>query len=132
MKYMLLLHAPNGGPDQWSDAKAEQLLLDYTEATAAMRAAGVLIDCGPLTAASDATTVRVRDGEVLLTDGPAAELREQIGGFTLIDCEGLDEALRWAARIPAAASGWVEVRPLLATPDPRAAAGARVRTGAAS
>lgn len=59
-----------------------------------------------------ATTVRVRDGEVLLTDGPAAELKEQIGGYTIIECADLDEAIKWAAMIPAANEASVEVRPV--------------------
>ena len=59
------------------------------------------------------TTVRVRDGETLLSDGPAAEIKEVFGGFTLIECDGLDDALKWAARLPSALDGKVEVRPLL-------------------
>ena len=60
-----------------------------------------------------ATTVRVRDGETLTTDGPFAETKEQLGGYYLIDCASLDEALEFAARIPAARRGAVEVRPLV-------------------
>jgi hypothetical protein len=60
----------------------------------------------------DATTVRVRDGEVLLSDGPFAETKEQIGGFDLIECENLDEAIEIASKHPSARFGWVEVRPL--------------------
>ena len=71
-----------------------------------------------------ATTVRLRDGEVLLTDGPFAEGREQVGGLALVDCADLDEALRLAALCPTVASGAVEVRPLVAVPG-RDAAGQR-------
>ena len=60
-----------------------------------------------------ATTVRVRDGERLLTDGPFAETKEQLGGFYLLECENLDEAIEWAAKIPGAQSGSVEVRPVM-------------------
>jgi hypothetical protein len=60
-----------------------------------------------------ATTLRIRDGETLLTDGPYAELKEQLGGYYLLECADLDEALRWARTIPAARYGTVEVRPLL-------------------
>ena len=63
--------------------------------------------------ASSATTVRVRDGERLLTDGPFAETREQLGGFYILDVADLDEALEWAAKIPGAATGAVEVRPVV-------------------
>ena len=62
---------------------------------------------------SASTTVCVRDGETLLTDGPAAEIKEHFGGFTLVECADLDEALRWAARVPTASDGRVEVRPLI-------------------
>jgi len=97
MKYLFLLHSPGGPPQDQ---------------------AGVLIDCAPLQPASSATTVRVRDGQTILTDGPAAELREQFGGYTLVECADLDEALRWAATIPAASTGWVEVRPVIAVQVP--------------
>jgi hypothetical protein len=62
---------------------------------------------------SASTTVRVRGGETLLTDGPAAEIKEHFGGYTLVECADLDEALRWAAVMPAADGGSVEVRPLV-------------------
>ena len=83
--------------------------------------AGVLIDCAPLQPVTASTTVRVRGGETLLTDGPAAEIKEHFGGYTLIECADLDEALRWAAKMPAATGGSVEVRPLI-EPEPPAAA----------
>jgi hypothetical protein len=73
----------------------------------------VLIECAPLRPVAAATTVRVRGGETLLTDGPAAEIKEQLGGFTLVECADLDEALKWAARMPAARDASVEVRQLL-------------------
>jgi hypothetical protein len=84
----------------------------YNEADAAMRRAGVLVECAPLEPTSSSTTVRVRDGETLLTDGPAADIKEPVGGFALIECADLDEAIRWAATIPAAKDASVEIRPL--------------------
>ena len=60
--------------------------------------------------------MRVRDGETLLTDGPAAEIKEQFGGYTLVECADLDEALRWAATVPTALDGAVEVRPVVQIP----------------
>jgi hypothetical protein len=119
MKYLLMLHAPGGAPTDRTTAEYEQLHLAYARANAAMAEAGVLLDCGPLYPSTASTTVRVRDGHTLITDGPAAELREQVGGFTLIECDGLDEALRWAATLPAASAGWVEVRPVIPTSGPR-------------
>ncbi len=111
MKYLFLLY---GKPlPEPGTAEAAELLATWNEATGKMRAAGVLIDCAPLQPGSASTTVRVRGGETLVTDGPAAEIKEQFGGFTLIECDDLDEALKWAAAIPAAAAGAVEVRPLV-------------------
>ncbi|EXG80675.1 YciI family protein [Cryptosporangium arvum] len=80
---------------------------------AEMLARGVLVGGAGLHPPMDATTVRVREGETLLTDGPFAESREQIGGFCLIECADLDEALEIAAKHPAATYGSIEVRPLL-------------------
>jgi hypothetical protein len=95
--------------------EAATMLADWTAARQAMAEAGVLIDCAPLQPPAASTTVRVRDGETLLTDGPAAEIKEVFGGFTLIECDGLDDALKWAARLPTALDGKVEVRPLIQT-----------------
>jgi hypothetical protein len=94
-----------------------RMLIDYQSATQAMAAAGVLVDSGPLQPPAAATTIRVRDGEPLVTDGPFAEIKEQIGGYYVLDCADLDEALRWAATIPAARYGAIEVRPLMVMPD---------------
>ncbi len=77
------------------------------------REAGVLVDGAELAADDDATTVRVRDGETLVTDGPFAESKEALGGYFLLECGSFDEALDWAARIPGAEHGAVEVRPVL-------------------
>ena len=115
MKYLFLLYADASMPAPGTP-EARKLLEDWTEAEQAMAAAGVLIDCAPLHPVAASTTVRVRDGETLLTDGPAAEIKEVFGGFTLVECADLDEALRWAARIPTALDGKVEVRPVLQVP----------------
>jgi len=78
---------------------------------------GSSVDSGPLQPPSSATTLRVRGGEPLVTDGPFAELKEQIGGYYVLDCADLDEALRRVATIPAARYGAIEVRPLMVMPD---------------
>jgi hypothetical protein len=75
-----------------------------------MAEAGVLVDSAPLHPATTATTLRVRQGETVLTDGPFAELKEQLGGYYLLECASRDDALGWAARIRAALNGSVEVR----------------------
>jgi hypothetical protein len=109
---MFLLYANRPLPGPGTD-EARQVFEAWDAATTEMAAAGVLIDCGPLQPPSAATTVSVRDGETLLTDGPAAEIKEHFGGYTLVECADLDEALRWAARIPTATDGRVEVRPVV-------------------
>jgi hypothetical protein len=116
MKYMFLLY----GPDlpEPGTGEARKLLEDWSAARGAMEDAGVLIDCAPLYPPTSSTTVQVRGGETLLTDGPAAEIKEHFGGFTLIECADLDEALTWAARIPTARNGSVEVRPVIQVQQP--------------
>ena len=121
MKYMFLLYANKPLPEPGT-GEARQLLAAWNSATSQMAEAGVLIDCGPLQPPSASTTVSVRDGETLLTDGPAAEIKEHFGGFTLIECADLDEALTWAARVPTASDGRVEVRPLVPVMAPPVAA----------
>jgi hypothetical protein len=111
MKYLFLLYGQRL-PEPGS-AEARELIESWTAATEKMAKAGVLIDCAPLQPPAASTTVRVRDGQTMITDGPAAEIKEQFGGFTLIECADLDEALRWAAALPAAAQGMVEVRPVI-------------------
>ena len=118
MRYLCLLVGEPGMDDPVPGSpEFMQMLSDYQSATQAMATAGVLVDSGPLQPPSAATTLRVRDGEALLTDGPFAELKEQIGGYYVLDCADLDEALRWAATIPAASFGCIEVRPLMVMPD---------------
>jgi hypothetical protein len=76
-------------------------------------AADVIVSGDALHPVATATTVRVRDGERLLTDGPFAETREQLGGYYVVDVADIDEAIAWAAKIPGAATGSVEVRPIM-------------------
>ncbi|HXF20059.1 MAG TPA: YciI family protein [Streptosporangiaceae bacterium] len=117
MRYLFLLYGPDGPLPAPGSPEGQQMISEWRAATDAMARAGVLIDCAPLQPPSAATTVQVRGGETLLTDGPAAEIKEQFGGYTLVDCADLDEALRWAATVPTAFSGSVEVRPVVQIPD---------------
>ena len=80
-------------------------------------AAGVLAGGNELGSTRDATTVRVRDDETLVTDGPYAEVKEALGGFYILECASMDDALDWAARIPGAEHGAVEVRPVYVDPE---------------
>lgn len=111
-EYMLLLYAPDvDGAEEQRDRWAEMPL--WQEITESLRRAGVLVANSPLHPPSSATTVRVRDGETALTDGPFATTKEMLAGFYILDCVDLDEALRHAARMPTARHGSVEVRPLM-------------------
>lgn len=117
MKYLLLLAGePGAGPAPGTEEFME-MLADYRGVTDAMASAGVLVDAGPLQDGDTATTVRVRDGQRLVTDGPYAEIHEHLGGYYVLDCEDLDATLGWAEKIPAARHGAVEVRPLLVLTD---------------
>lgn len=111
MKYMFLLYSKP--LDEQSVEEQRETYVAYEAATTKMAEAGVLVDCAPLQPVTASTTVRVRGGETLLTDGPAAEIKEHFGGYTLVECADLDEALKWAALMPAADGGSVEVRPLI-------------------
>ena len=114
MKYLFLLYGPDRPFPQPGTSEFQEMLEAWTTATEAMAKAGVLIDCAPLQPGSASTTVQVRDGQTLLTDGPAAEIKEHFGGYTLVECTDLDEALKWAATLPAASDRAVEVRPVIA------------------
>ena len=109
MKYMFLLYGAElvepGTPE------ARKLLEEWSKAHQAMAEAGVLIDCAPLQPRPRPPRCGSADGETLLTDGPAAEIKEQFGGLHPGRVRGLDEALKWAARFPTALDGSVEVRP---------------------
>ena len=134
MKYLFLLQTADDGPPAPGSPEAAQMFTDYQVALGEMARAGVLLDCAPLQGASLATTVRVRDGQTMLTDGPAAELKEQVGGYTLVECADLDQALHFAAMLPAATAGSVEVRSVIDTGGSAQAAttAAESRAGAAS
>ena len=113
MKYIALLYGePDAGPAPGTP-QFMQMLGEFQSATAAMAEAGVLLDSGPLQPPQTATTVRVRDGQTQLSDGPFAEIKEQLGGYYILDCEDLDTALGYAAMIPSAKYGSVEVRPVM-------------------
>jgi hypothetical protein len=96
-----------------SDAARERCYQDSTAFTHELSASGSYLDAAPLYSVSTATSVRIREGRRLVTDGPFAETREQLGGYFLIDAKDLDEAIGIAARIPSARFGTVEIRPVI-------------------
>jgi hypothetical protein len=109
--YLVLLYAPEG-EEAVEQQRWAQLPL-WLELTESLREAGLLVANGALHRTDAATTVRVRNGETAITDGPFAVTKEVLAGFYLLDCDGLDEALRHAARFPTAQYGSVEVRPVI-------------------
>jgi hypothetical protein len=110
MKYMLLIYMTE---DAMTDAEREACYKDSAQLARDLHASGQFVSANPLLPVSQATSLRVREGKRLVTDGPFAETREQLGGYFLIDAANLDEALAVASRIPAAKKGAVEVRPVL-------------------
>jgi hypothetical protein len=114
MRYMLLIVGDESQYADWSEEdRAAQMKLwdDYTKA---LVDAGAMVSGEGLQTSTTATTLRVEDGERVLTDGPFAETKEQIGGFYVIDCRDLDEAIDWAARLPSSARGGItEIRPVM-------------------
>ena len=111
MRYLALLHGDESGWEALGEDARRAMLDRYRAFAEEARAAGKLVEGYELQPTSTATTVRVVDGETLVTDGPFAELREQVGGYFVLDCDSIDEAVALAARIPAAEHGAVEVRP---------------------
>ncbi|MEO5875913.1 MAG: YciI family protein [Streptosporangiaceae bacterium] len=113
MRYLLLVC---GDDDAYQAMLADEEFLPTCHRwSAEMEERGILIGGGGLQPPDDATTLRVRDGQVLLTDGPFAETKEIIAGFSLIECADLDEALEVTARHPVARYGTIEIRPFLPT-----------------
>ncbi len=112
MKYMLLMYANESAVPQTPEDQQAVGPEVWFALMKDMKDAGVLLSNTGLSPIANATTVRVREGKTLITDGPFAETHEQLGGFFLVECQDLDEALCWAEKIPHAKYGSVEVRPL--------------------
>jgi len=114
VKYMLLIY---GDELALSDTEREQCYRDSTALAHQIHATGRYLAASPLHPTATATSVRVREGKSLITDGPFAETHEQLGGYFLIDAEDLDEAIAIAERIPMARRGTVEIRPVIEIAD---------------
>src|SRR5262250_580266 len=112
MRYLLLICTDESADAAMSADEAQARMGQYAAFGQEMSERGVLQGGERLRPTTDATTVRVRDGEVLTADGPFAETKEQVGGFYLVDCKDLDEAIEVASRIPGARIGTIEVRPI--------------------
>jgi hypothetical protein len=112
MRYTLLLHYPELSADDLGPAALEAGMRAFGAYAAALDAAGVLRSAEVLHPSSATTTLRVRDGELVVQDGPFADTKEQLGGTFVIEVDDLDAALAWAAKAPSVAWGAVEVRPV--------------------
>lgn len=110
MRYMLLIY---GDEQSLDETEREQCYGESVQLAHQIHSAGQYLAAAPLHPTSTATSVRVREGKRLVTDGPFAETREQLGGYFLIDAKDLDEAMAIAARIPMARLGTVEIRPVI-------------------
>jgi hypothetical protein len=110
VEYMALIYADESGWESLAEDERRAWYDRYRAFADDARTAGVLVGGDELGSTQDATTVRVRDEQVAVTDGPYAEVKEALGGYFLLDCESLDDAVGWAAQIPAAEHGAVEVR----------------------
>lgn len=116
MQYILLIYSDEKADDEGSQdpEKMQKVVADYLDFNKAAQAAGVFVAGDALHPTAAATTVRMTDGKTVHTDGPFAETKEQLGGYYLLECKDLDDALSWAAKCPAVLHGnTVEVRPIM-------------------
>lgn len=118
MQYLLLIYGDESAAASVSEEEQTAVFQEYMRYTQEIDEAGKYVGGEALQPTETATTVRVRDGKTLTTDGPFAETREQLGGYYVVEADNLDEAIELAARIPGARSGSIEVRPIMPTPGP--------------
>jgi hypothetical protein len=116
MKYLLLIYENESDWEKVLEDEKSKIYQEYMDYAKGLRKNGQYVAGEALQPVSTATTVRVKSGKTLTTDGPFAETREQLGGFFMVEAKDLDEALKLAARIPAARTGSIEVRPIMPTP----------------
>ncbi|HKA90534.1 MAG TPA: YciI family protein [Haliangiales bacterium] len=116
MKYMLIIYDNEKVWNDMPEAQKGQLFGEYMSFTDGIKKSGHYVSGAPLQPVSTATSVRVREGKTLKTDGPFAETREQLGGYYMIEAKDLDEACKIAARIPSSRIGTIEVRPVMEIP----------------
>ena len=116
MRYLLLIHNDEANIARLSPVETENLIAEFARFTGELKAAGAHEASSRLRPVATATTVRVRDGKTITTDGPFAETKEQLGGYYQIGAANLDVAIRWALKIPSARMGSIEIRPLWEMP----------------
>jgi hypothetical protein len=113
MQYMLLIYSEPGSRDRYSEEDVEAMYEEYFALSRRLSEQGKYVSSRELQPSSTAKSVEVRDGETVTTDGPFAETKEVLGGYYLIEVDSADEAVEWAAQIPSARYGRVEVRPVV-------------------
>ena len=116
MRYALLIYVE---PWETTSEQDREVMEAYNAFTQEVTEAGAMRGGEALHESKMATSVRVRNGQTLVTDGPFAETKEEFGGFYMVEAENLDEAIKWAAKIPGAVRGTIEVRPVVDFPSPR-------------
>ena len=119
MQYLLLIYGDEKAGADMSKEAMDAQMSEYTAYTEAMRNSGVMRAGDALYPTASATTVRVQNGKTVTTHGPFAETKEQLGGYYLVDCNNLDEAIEWAAKCPGARTGSIEVRPVVDFSQPQ-------------
>lgn len=112
MQYLMMLYADEAGFAKVTPEQLQGVMAAFNTFTSEVKEKQMLVGSNRLQPVSTATSVRVRDGKTLTTDGPFAETKEQLGGYYLLDCKDLDEAIEYAAKIPGALWGTVEIRPI--------------------
>ena len=113
MKYLVLLYESEAAMEKLTPQEGEQLMKKWFKVTDDLKTAGVHLAGDGLKPVSTATTVRIRNGKTVTTDGPFAETKEQLGGFYLIDVPNLEHAISWAEKMPTSLGGSTEVRPVM-------------------
>jgi hypothetical protein len=117
MRYLLLIYGDESGMANASEAEQQAQMATWNEYTEEMRSSGAFVSGDGLQPTSTATTVRDGGGEPLVTDGPFAETKEQLGGYYTLEVADLDEAIKWAHKCPGARYGSIELRPVMEYPD---------------
>ncbi len=112
MKYLLLIYTDESHYGKLDEAQMGELMSAYGTFTEDLAQSGAMVGAERLRPTATATTVRVRDGQAAMTDGPFAETKEQFGGYYLIDVDNLDAAIEWAKKLPSSTYGSIEVRPI--------------------
>ncbi len=127
MRYMLLIYSKETDMANLSPEEEQQIKAAHGAVMNETAKRGIFRGAEPLKSTATATTVRIQGGKPLITDGPFAETKEQLAGYYILDCKDLDEAISWAAKIPSACKGGqgcIEIRPLVAIPQPTQAGAA--------